>query len=67
AFIPRTATALGLPGGLVRELGDAPRTELALAWRKDEDSAAIARMSDIIAEVVADVIDDPASAEEASA
>lgn len=67
AVIPRTATALGLPGVLFRELSDAPRTELALAWRKDEDTAAIARMSDIIAEVVADVIDDPASAEEASA
>lgn len=58
AIVPRTATALEIPGVGFREIAEAPRTELALAWRTNEETQTITRMAKIITEVVSDVIDE---------
>lgn len=57
AIVPRTSTALEIPGVHFRDITDGPRTELALAWRAKEETQTIARMARIITEVVSDVID----------
>lgn len=58
AIVPRTAAALEIPGVHFREITEAPRTELALAWRTNEETQIITRMARIITEVVSDVIDE---------
>lgn len=58
AIVPRTAAALEIPGVHFREITEAPRTELALAWRTDEETQAVTRMARIITEVVSAVIDE---------
>ncbi|AZT95912.1 LysR family transcriptional regulator [Brevibacterium aurantiacum] len=61
AIVPRTATALEIPGVHFREITEAPRTELALAWRTNEETQTVTRMTRIIAEVVSDVIEEKAA------
>ena len=61
AIVPRTATALEIPGVHFREITEAPRTELALAWRTNEETQTVTRMARIITEVVSDVIDETAT------
>ena len=61
AIVPRTATALEIPGVHFREITEAPRTALALAWRTNEETQTVTRMTRIIAEVVSDVIEEKAA------
>ena len=58
AIVPRTSNALAIPGVHFREIAEGPRTELALAWRTNEETQTITRMARIITEVVSAVIDE---------
>lgn len=50
AIVPDSARALPLEGVVFRELVDAPRVELALAWRRDSPSPLIATVVETLAE-----------------
>ena len=63
AVVPHTATALGIPGVRFRSIDEAPRTDLTVVWRSDEETRTIVRMIEIITEVVAENIDDPTAEE----
>lgn len=58
AVVPGTATSLGIPGVWFRAIDDAPRTDLSLIWRADDETQAITRMAAIITDVVTDFIAD---------
>lgn len=63
AIVPHTATALGIPGVRFRSIDEAPRTDLTVVWRSDEETRTIVRMIEIITEVVGENIDDPTAEE----
>lgn len=58
AIVPHSAAALEIPGVRFRSIAQRPQTELALAWRTNEETQSITRMARIITEVVSHVIDE---------
>ncbi|MGQ4618882.1 LysR substrate-binding domain-containing protein [Nocardia sp. R7R-8] len=53
AVLPASARALPLAGVVFRDLVDAEAVELALAWRRDHDSAAVASVLEVLTDALA--------------
>ncbi|MGQ4601163.1 LysR substrate-binding domain-containing protein [Nocardia sp. R6R-6] len=53
AIVPASARALPLAGVVFRDLLDAEPVELALAWHRDDDSAAVASVLDVLTDALA--------------
>jgi DNA-binding transcriptional LysR family regulator len=55
ALVPESAASLNLGGTVFRKIKDAPMVELAIAWRTDDDSRAVARFVPFLEGVIREV------------